>query len=94
MASKESKEIDDAFDRRHIGRGLYLLIPLDQHDEAIDMAFQNAMAVEKEVNRLLDGELDFWSYLEAVEPYVISIDKYCDEVSENMENRLQIYGVS
>lgn len=93
-SSEESKEIHNAFDRRHLGGGLYLYIPLDDPDVAIDLAIQKAMQVESEVNRLLDGGITFWEYLEAVEPYVLNIDQYCDEISENTEDRLKLYGVS
>ena len=94
MASVESKLVDIAFDRRQLGGAFYLAIPLNDCDEAIHQALQDAKRVEQAVNDLLDGEINLWEYTEAIEPYVSDIDQYLDEVSQNLEERLIIYGVS
>lgn len=94
MASTESKLINNAFDRYQLGGAFYLLIPLGNCDEAINQALQDAKRVEQAVNDLLDGEINLWEYAEAIEPHVTDIDRYLDEINQNLEERLIIYGVN
>jgi hypothetical protein len=68
-----------------------LVIPLDDFDACIEEAVRNNHRMEQQINATLTGNFSFWDYMESIEPYVVDMDDYLNEVEQNLEQQIQIY---
>lgn len=78
----------DPLTRRRMGRCFYLVISLENCDEEIKAAIEDAMQVERAVEAVLNGDASIWESLEAVEECVLDVDQYCQEVEQNLYETL------
>jgi len=69
---------------RAIGDCFHLFIPADPETE-MRKAIRDAMCVENAVKLMLSGGVSPEELLEMVEPVVVDIDQYIEEVEESLE---------
>lgn len=80
------KPIIDSSTQKHIGNCFYIQIPVaGKCDEEIQQALWESYQVEKAVRLMLDGSISINDLLESVEHIFSDMDKYADEVEENLE---------
>jgi K+/H+ antiporter YhaU regulatory subunit KhtT len=80
----------DPLYQRPIASSFYLTIPLDKDPEEIEQLISNAIEIENVVDVMLNGSMTLDELMEAVEPFVPSIDDYSDEVEGNLEDALVV----
>lgn len=80
--------IIDPSARKNLANCFYLQIPLDGSEAEIKALIADAMRLEQFTNLMLDGTINFEDLLEAIEPFVPSIDNYVSEVESNLNESL------
>lgn len=83
-----TQEIIDPRVYRNFGNCFYLVIPNCDSDDEFYAIMEDARKVEQATKSMLEGSISIEELLEAVEPFVPSIDDYIEEVEENMEEAL------
>lgn len=84
-----SNIILDPLTRRRMADCFYLVIPVaDRCDEEIAAAIANAMKVERAVEAVLNGDCSIWESLEFVEDSGPNMDRYCQELEQNLYESL------
>lgn len=71
--------------QRQLADCFYLAIPLCDDETQMRHLLDDCAQVERSVARMLKGDISPEELLEAVEGFVPSIDKYIEEVEENLE---------
>lgn len=80
------KSVIDPSKRKQIAQSFYIYIPLaDKSDEEIKQALWESKQIEKAVDLMLDGSMSVTDLLESVEHIFPDMDRYADEVEENLE---------
>lgn len=74
--------------QRLFSQSLSLFIPTDVCDEEFDALIKQADCINRAKNMLLESDISFEDYLEAVEYFGVDIDRYVIEVEQNLNFNL------
>ncbi|MCC5620713.1 hypothetical protein [Nostoc sp. CHAB 5715] len=73
---------------KEMGKCFYLLIPVCNNDAEFEALMSDAEKVSEATKKMLDGSIDIEDLLETVEPSILSMDDYIEEIEKNLEEAL------